>query len=103
MKSLFREFLAWWMAAAIVLLIVAVMARVVFGGELNTYKVSGQNLHTGLRVAGQAWEQDKEGNIKAKVYDKTQIFDQCWGAWAAYGVMQVGCENGEQYVLEVVK
>ena len=103
MKSLFREFLAWWMAAAIVLLVVAVMARVVFGGELNTYKVTGQNLHTGLRVAGQAWEQDKEGNIKAKVYDKMEIYDQCWGAWMAYGVMQVGCENGEQYILEVVE
>lgn len=71
--------------------------------ELNTYKVSGQNLHTGLRVVGQAWEQDKEGNIKAKVYDKMKIYDQCWGAWVAYGVMQVGCENGEQYVLEVVE
>ena len=71
--------------------------------ELNTYEVSGQNLHTGLRVVGLAWEQDKKGNIKAKVYDKMQIYDQCWGAWVAYGVMQVGCENGEQYVLEVVE
>ncbi|MDY0251440.1 MAG: hypothetical protein RBR45_15550 [Pseudomonas sp.] len=103
MKSRFREFLAWWIAAAIVILIIAITAKVVLGGELNTYKVSGENLHTGLRVAGQAWEQDKEGNIKAKVYDKMQIFDQCWGAWVAYGVMQVGCENGEQYMLEVVE
>ena len=71
--------------------------------ELYNYKVSGQNLHTGLRVVGQAWEQDKDGNIKAKVYDKMKIYDQCWGAWVAYGVMQVGCENGEQYVLEVIE
>lgn len=103
MKSRFREFLEWWIVAIIVLLVVAIMTRAVFGGELSTYKVTGENLHTGLRVVGQAWEQDKEGNIKAKVYDRMQIYDQCWGAWVAYGTMQVGCENGEQYVLEVVE
>lgn len=102
MKSRFREFLAWWLSAMIVLLVIAISARLAQSDELNTYKVSGQNLHTGLRVVGQAWEQDKEGNILAKVYDRMQIYDQCWGAWVAYGVMQVGCENGEQYVLEVV-
>lgn len=71
--------------------------------ELNSYKVTGENMRTGLRVVGQAWEQDKEGNLRAKVYDMMQIYDQCWGAWVAYGVMQVGCENGHQYVLEVVE
>ena len=82
------------------ILALSVLAR---ADKLSTYKVSGQNLHTGLRVVGQAWEQDKEGNIKAKVYDKMKIYDQCWGSWVAYGVMQVGCENGEQYILEVVE
>ena len=82
------------------ILALSVLAR---ADKLNTYEVSGQNLHTGLRVVGQAWEQDKEGNILAKVYDKMQIYDQCWGSWVAYGVMQVGCENGEQYILEVVE
>jgi len=87
----------------VLLLIFGAFVSRINADELNTYKVSGQNLHTGLRVVGQAWEQDKEGNILAKVYDKMQIYDQCWGAWVAYGVMQVGCENGEQYVLEVVE
>lgn len=87
----------------VLLLIFGAFVSRINAEELNTYKVSGQNLHTGLRVVGQAWEQDKEGNILAKVYDKMQIYDQCWGAWVAYGVMQVGCENGEQYLLEVVE
>ena len=99
----FRGFVLGYVACVIILFIVLFIVKLVRADELNTYKVSGQNLHTGLRVAGQVWEQDKEGNIKAKVYDKMKIYDQCWGAWVAYGVMQVGCENGEQYILEVVE
>ena len=71
--------------------------------ELYTYKVSGVNQHTGLRVVGQVWEQDKEGHFLAKVWDEFSIQDQCNGTWVAYGVIQVGCENGYQYVLEVVE
>ena len=100
---LIRELVVCCVASIIVLFVLLFIAKLVRADELNTYKVSGENLHTGLRVAGQAWEQDKDGNIKAKVYDKMEIFDQCWGAWVAYGTMQVGCENGEQYVLEVVE
>lgn len=100
---LLREIMACCIASIVVLFVLLFIAKLVRADELNTYKVSGQNLHTGLRVVGQAWEQDKDGNIKAKVYDKMQIYDQCWGAWVAYGAMQVGCENGEQYVLEVVE
>ena len=105
MEKKANEFLLFVIVAilAVVALIIIMSPAFLFAEELNTYKVSGENLHTGLRVVGQAWEQDKEGNIKAKVYDKMKIYDQCWGAWVAYGVMQVGCENGEQYVLEVVE
>ena len=100
---LLRNVIVCCAASIVVLFVLLFIAKLVHADELNTYKVTGQNLHTGLRVAGQAWEQDKEGNIKAKVYDKMKIYDQCWGVWVAYGVMQVGCENGEQYVLEVVE
>ena len=99
----FRGFVLGYVASVIIIFIVLFIVKLVRAEELNTYKVSGENLHTGLRVVGQAWEQDKEGNILAKVYDKMQIYDQCQGSWVAYGVMQVGCENGEQYMLEVVE
>ena len=100
---LFRDFVLCYMVSIVVLFVILFVIKVVGADELNTYKVSGENIHTGLRVVGQAWEQDKEGNILAKVYDKMQIYDQCQGSWVAYGVMQVGCENGEQYMLEVVE
>ena len=103
MKLPTREFVWCYIASVIILLVVLFIVKLARANELNTYKVTGENLHTGLRVAGQAWEQDKEGNIRAKVYDKMQIYDQCWGTWVAYGTMQVGCENGEQYVLEVIE
>jgi len=71
--------------------------------ELYDYKVYGQNKHTGLVVVGHLWEIDKKGNLKAKIYDEMEIKDQCFGAWVGYGVAQVGCENGYQYVLMVVE
>jgi hypothetical protein len=82
------------------LLLIAVMADAT---ELYDYKVYGQNKKSGLMVAGHLWEQDKEGNVLAKVWDEFEIQDQCFGAWVGYGVAQVGCENGIQYVLEVVE
>jgi hypothetical protein len=71
--------------------------------ELHDYKVYGQNKSTGLMVAGHAWETDKEGNLLAKVWDEFEINDECRGNWVGYGVAQVVCENGVEYVLEVVE
>jgi hypothetical protein len=82
------------------LLLIAVMAD---ANELYDYKVYGQNKSTGLMVAGHLWEQDKEGTVLAKIWDEFEIQDQCLGAWVGYGVAQVGCENGVEYVLEVVE
>jgi hypothetical protein len=87
----------------LVFLLLFLFSSVVYAEELYSYKVSGHNVHTGLRVVGQAWEQDKNGNILAKVYDEFSILDHCYGSWVGYGVMQVGCENGYQYILEVVE
>ena len=71
--------------------------------ELNHYDVYGQNKQTGLTVAGKLWESDKQGNLHGKVYDELTVQDQCNGAWVGYGVAQVGCGNGYQYVLMVVE
>lgn len=71
--------------------------------ELYNYKVYGQNVRTGLTVAGHMWETDKNGNVKAKVYDEFTIQDRCNGTWVGHGVAQVGCGNGYQYVLVVVE
>lgn len=71
--------------------------------ELYDYEVYGQNKRTGLTVAGHMWEQDKEGNLKAKVWGEFNIHEQCFGAWIGRGVAQVGCENGIQYVLIVLE
>ena len=87
-------------SVGLMLLLVSMMAG---AEELYDYKVYGQNKHTGLVVAGHLWEIDKKGNLKAKIYDEMEIKDQCFGAWVGYGVAQVGCENGYQYVLEVVE
>jgi len=87
----------------LVFLLLFLASSIAYAEELYSYKVSGHNVHTGLRVVGQAWEQDKKGNLKAKVYDELTIQDHCYGFWVAYGVMQVGCENGHQYILEVVE
>jgi hypothetical protein len=91
----------------VVLALVAVILLVAFASaradELYEYKVYGQNKSTGLRVAGHAWETDKEGNLLAKVWDEFEIKDECKGQWVGYGVAQVVCENGVEYVLEVVE
>jgi len=71
--------------------------------ELHFYDVYGQNRQTGLMVAGRLWESDKEGNLHGKVYDEMTVQDQCNGTWVGYGVAQVGCGNGHQYVLRVVE
>lgn len=92
----------------VVLALVAIILLVAFASaradELFNYKVHGQNKMTGLVVAGNMWEQDKDkGLVKAKVYDEMTIQDQCNGVWVGYGVAEVGCENGYQYVLMVVE
>ena len=71
--------------------------------ELYNYEVYGQNMRTGLTVAGYMWEADKDGNIRAKVFDMLEVQDQCNGTWVGHGVARVGCGNGYQYVLMVVE
>lgn len=71
--------------------------------ELHTYRVWGRNQHTGLMVAGWMWEQGKDGLLKAKIMDELQEFEECNGSWVGYGVARIGCENGHQYQLEVVR
>lgn len=71
--------------------------------ELYNYEVYGQNMRTGLTVAGYMWESDKDGNITAKVFDELEIQDECNGTWVGRGVARVGCGNGYQYVLMVVE
>lgn len=91
----------------IVLALVAIILLVAFSTakaeEYYHYKVYGQNKRTGLTVAGHMWESDKNGNVKAKVYDEFTIQDQCNGTWVGHGVAEVGCGNGYQYVLMVVE
>jgi len=86
-----------------VMLVVGTLVSLANAEELYQYKVSGHNDHTGLRVVGRMQETDKQGNLKARVYDEMEVKEQCFGAWVAYGVAQVGCENGHQYILEVVE
>ena len=85
------------------LICVLLITSTAYAAELGNYRVTGENLHTGLRVVGMAWEQDREGSLKAKVYDMMSTQDECNGSWVGKGVMQVGCGNGHQYVLEVVE
>ena len=87
----------------VVLLIFGVFISKINADELYNYKVTGQNKQTGLVVAGQVWETDKQGNLKAKIFDEMTIQDSCYGAWIGYGVAQVGCENGYQYIVKVVE
>jgi hypothetical protein len=87
------------MLAAIFILI----AKVSSADELYNYKVYGQNKQSGLMVAGHVWETDKQGNVLGKLWDEFEINDNCKGAWVGYGVAQVLCENGIEYVLEVVE
>lgn len=71
--------------------------------ELFHYDMYGQNKQTGLMVAARIWETDKGGNLHGKVYDEMTVQEQCNGTWVGYGVAQVGCGNGYQYVLRVVE
>lgn len=71
--------------------------------ELNNYEVYGQNVQSGLYVAGLMWEQDKSGAVKAKIMDKFEVFDQCEGQWAGKGIAKVTCSNFNEYVLRVVE
>jgi hypothetical protein len=92
----------------IVLVIVTIILLAAFvsaakSEELYNYKVYGQNKQTGLTVAGVLWESDKQGNLRGKVYDEFSVQDQCNGTWVGYGVAQVGCGNGYQYVLRVIE
>lgn len=91
----------------VVLVLVTIILLVAFAtckaDELYNYKVAGQNKNTGLVVVGRVWEIDKQGNLKAKIYDELTIQDQCFGAWVGHGVAQVGCENGYQYVVRVTE
>lgn len=88
---------------ALLLIITGTIVSVVNSEELYSYKVTGQNVKTGLIVAGQVWESDKNGNIVAKIWDEFQIHEQCAGSWAGYGVAEVRCDNGNKYVLEVIE
>ena len=71
--------------------------------ELNSYEVYGQNIQSGLYVAGLMWEQDKSGAVKAKIMDKLEVFDQCEGQWAGKGIAKVKCSNFNEYILRVVE
>ena len=71
--------------------------------ELNNYEVYGQNIQSGLYVAGLMWEQDKSGAVKAKIMDKLEVFDQCEGQWAGKGIAKVKCSNFNEYILRVVE
>ena len=84
-------------------LVLFVMSLIVEAEELYNYEVYGQNMRTGLAVAGYMWESDKDGNITAKVFDELEIQDECNGTWVGHGVARVGCGNGYQYVLMVVE
>ena len=71
--------------------------------ELNNYEVYGQNIQSGLYVAGIMWEQDKSGAVKAKIMDRLEVFDQCEGQWAGKGIAKVKCSNFNEYILRVVE
>ena len=91
----------------VVLVLVTIILLVAFAtckaDELYNYKVHGQNKQTGLVVVGHVWETDKQGNLRAKIWDEMAVQDACFGCWVGYGVAQVGCENGYQYILKVVE
>ena len=87
----------------ILLLIFGAFISKINADELHNYKVHGQNKQTGLVVVGHVWETDKQGNLRAKIYDELTIQDQCFGVWVGHGVAQVGCGNGYQYVVCVVE
>ena len=71
--------------------------------ELNNYEVYGQNIQSGLYVAGLMWEQDKNGNVKARILDRLDVLDECKGQWAGKGIAKVTCSNFNEYILRVVE
>lgn len=81
----------------------AVFCFVCYAEELYDYRVYGQSKKTGFAVAGQLWETDKRGAVKAKVYDETLVLDNCNGTWSGRGIALVECGNGCKYVLKVVE
>ena len=93
----------------VILVIVTIIILAAFAytkansSDLHFYDMWGQNKQTGLMVAARIWETDKEGSLHGKVYDEMTVQDQCNGTWVGYGVAQVGCGNGYQYVLRVVE
>lgn len=101
--GLFKELARCYIASIIILLVVLFIVKAVRAEELYNYEVYGQNMRTGLTVAGYMWEADKDGNIRAKVFDMLEVQDQCNGTWVGHGVARVGCGNGYQYVLMVVE
>ena len=86
-----------------ILSILSVSALNAKAEELNDYEVYGQNVQSGLYVAGLMWEQDKSGAVKAKIMDRLEVFDQCEGQWAGKGIAKVKCSNFNEYVLRVVE
>ena len=85
------------------MLIFGVFVSKINADELCHYDMYGQNKSNGLMVVAKVWESDKQGNLKGKVWDEITVQDQCNGTWVGYGVAQLGCGNGVQYVLRVVE
>ena len=90
-------------AVIVILVLYGFLISKLNASDLHFYDMWGQNKQTGLMVAARIWESDKEGNLHGKVYDEMSVQDQCNGTWVGYGVAQVGCGNGYQYVLRVVE
>ena len=74
-----------------------------FSGELYKYKVYGKNKETGLVVAGEMEEVDKNGRVKAKIHDELLTLKSCNGTWTGKGKAEVKCENGHRYKVTVVR
>lgn len=91
------------LAAWTIFLIVALALKVADAQELYHYKVHGENNSTGLVVAGWMWEHEVKGDVRAKIMDQMSVLQECNGSWVGKGVARVGCENGQQYYLEVVE
>ena len=74
-----------------------------FSEELYKYKVYGKNKETGLVVAGEMEEVDKNGRVKAKIHDELSTLKSCNGTWVGKGKAEVKCENGHRYKVTVVR
>ena len=89
--------------AIIPAILIAACVSTTNADELNNYNVYGQDAKTGLYVSAIMWETDKSGNVKARVLDKLDVFDDCRGTWQGKGVAKVTCSNLYEYVLKVVE